>query len=93
MALYAHFRICRTGSRARGCRLRLTPTHKRLITHWTDYARKLRNWLDDRGYEAIISPNTIPKNPHAYNQVAYRSRNLIERLLCRLKNFRSVATH
>jgi len=32
------------------------------------------------------------KTPHTYDQKAYRSRNLIERMFCRLKDFRRIAT-
>ena len=32
------------------------------------------------------------KHPHTYDHPAYRSRNLIERMFCRLKDFRRIAT-
>ena len=32
------------------------------------------------------------KHPHRYDRRAYRRRNVIERMFCRLKDFRRVAT-
>jgi putative transposase len=45
-----------------------------------------------RGCEAVIPPNPTRKHPHAYDPIAYRRRNLIERMFCRLKDFRRIAT-
>lgn len=55
-------------------------------------AASLRNWLAERGAEPVIPPNPTRKNPHAYDRIAYRARNLIERMFCRLKDFRRIAT-
>lgn len=52
----------------------------------------MRDWLADRGTEAVIPPNPTRKHPHTYSGKAYRSRNLIERMFCRLKDFRRIAT-
>nr|WP_322096136.1 transposase [Pelagibius litoralis] len=41
---------------------------------------------------AVIPPNPTRKHPHSYDRIAYRSRNLIERMFCRLKDFRRIAT-
>ena len=68
------------------------PTPRRLIADRAYDARKLRDWLAERGCEAVIPPNPTRKNPHAYDRVAYKSRNLIERMFCRLKDFRRIAT-
>ena len=40
----------------------------------------------------MIPPNPTPKHPATYDPVAYRTRNLIERMFCRLKDFRRIAT-
>jgi transposase len=37
-------------------------------------------------------PNPTRKHPHRFDAEAYKSRNLIERMFCRLKDFRRVAT-
>ena len=42
--------------------------------------------------KAVIPPNPTRKHPHAYDPDAYKGRNLIERMFCRLKDFRRIAT-
>jgi transposase len=65
---------------------------KRLLADRAYDARKLREWLAKQGAQAIIPPNPTRKRPHTYDVEAYRSRNLIERMFCRLKDFRRIAT-
>jgi transposase len=72
--------------------LRRAPVPKRLLADRAYDARKLRDWLAERGAEAVIPPNPTRKRPHSYDTDAYRSRNLIERMFCRLKDFRRIAT-
>ena len=67
------------------------PSHKLLADHAYD-AASLRDWLAERGTEPVIPPNPTRKNPHAYDRDAYRGRNLIERMFCRLKDFHRIAT-
>ena len=55
-------------------------------------ARSLRDWLAERRVKAVIPPNPTRKHPHPYDAKAYRLRNLIERMFCRLKDFRRIAT-
>jgi putative transposase len=64
----------------------------RLIADRAYDARSLRDWLAARGAEAVIPPNPTRKHPHSYDAAAYRDRNLIERMFCRLKDFRRLAT-
>lgn len=68
------------------------PTPRKLIADRAYDARKLRDWLSERGCEAVIPPNPTRKNPHPYDADTYKQRNLIERLFCRLKDFRRIAT-
>ena len=49
-------------------------------------------WLAERGTKAVIPPNPTRKHPHRYGAKAYKGRNLIERMFCRLKDFRRIAT-
>ena len=55
-------------------------------------AKSLRDWLTERRVKPVIPPNPTRKHPHTYDPKAYRLRNLIERMFCRLKDFRRIAT-
>lgn len=44
------------------------------------------------GCQQVIPPNPTRKNPHSYDPVAYRNRNAIERMFCRLKDISRIAT-
>ena len=68
------------------------PTPRRLIADQSYDAKKLREWLAERGCEPVIPPNPTRKHPATYDSVAYKARNLIERMFCRLKDFRRIAT-
>jgi transposase len=67
------------------------PSHKLLADRAYD-AASLRDWLTGRGTQPVIQPNPTRKHPHAYDRDAYRGRNLLERMFCRLKDFRCIAT-
>ena len=51
-----------------------------------------RGWLETRGTEAVIPPRSMRKIQYTYDKKLYRERNLIERMFCRLKDFRRIAT-
>jgi len=70
---------------------RSTPTRWLLADRAYD-ARKLRDWLVAQGIEPVIPPNPTRKHPHPWDPQIYRSRNLVERMFCRLKDFRRIAT-
>jgi len=72
--------------------LAIVPCPSRLLADRAYDARSLRDWLAQRGTEAVIPPNPTRKHPHAYDATAYKRRNLIERMFCRLKDFRRIAT-
>lgn len=72
--------------------LKRVPAPRRLIADRAHDARKFRDWLSERGCEPVIPPNLTRKNPHRYDAEVYRQRNLIERMFCRLKDFRRIAT-
>jgi transposase len=72
--------------------LRRTTTPRRLIADRSYDATKLRQWLAEHGCEPVIPPNPTRKHPATYDLVAYKARNLIERMFCRLKDFRRIAT-
>ena len=52
----------------------------------------IRNDLADRGIEPVIPPRSNRKTPIEYDREAYKRRNLIERCVNRLKQFRRIAT-
>jgi transposase len=52
----------------------------------------LRRFLLDRGTLPVIPNNPTRKHCHPFDPQAYRQRNLIERMFCRLKDWRRIAT-
>lgn len=52
----------------------------------------IRAAIQAQGAEVVIPTTRSRKIPIPYNQDAYRSRNLVERLWCRLKDWRRIAT-
>jgi transposase len=67
------------------------PFHKLLADRGYD-ADHLRRALAERGAEAVIPSTTSRKAPIPYDTLAYRQRNRVERMWCRLKDFRRIAT-
>ncbi len=58
----------------------------------TDEARRLRDWLTECGCDPVILPNPTRKQPRSYDKEGYRGRNVGERMFCRIKDFRRIAT-
>jgi transposase len=52
----------------------------------------LRQFLLARGTQPVIPNNPTRKHFHPFDAVAYKQRNLIERMFCRLKDWRRIAT-
>lgn len=55
-------------------------------------ANSLRALLAEKGTTAVIPSTATRKVAIAHDVRAYRKRNLVERMFCRLKDFRRVAT-
>ena len=55
-------------------------------------AQSLRKELIARQIKPVIPPNPTRKHPDRYDKRAYKGRNVIERMFCRLKDFRRIAT-
>ena len=55
-------------------------------------ADHLRKRLADEGVQAVIPARAKRRHPSDHDPVAYRQRNLVERLWARLKDYRRVAT-
>ncbi len=73
-------------------RLTRIPTPRHLLADRAYNARWLRDWLTERGCEAVIPPNPTRKPPQSYDRDGYRGRNVVDRMFCRLKDFRRIAT-
>ena len=54
-------------------------------------ANSLRSVLREHGAEAVIPSTRSRRRPIPYDPVAYKQRNLIERMFGRLKDFRRIA--
>lgn len=65
---------------------------RRLLADKGYDANSLRSLLKARRTTAVIPSTASRKTPIRYDRQAYRKRNLIERMFCRLKDFRRVAT-
>ena len=52
----------------------------------------IRRQVEDRGAMPNIPPKANRKWKNCFSPVLYRNRNAIERVFCRLKDFRRVAT-
>ena len=52
----------------------------------------IRTLVAERGAEAVIPSTASRRTPIPYDRDAYRARNQVERLWCRLKDWRRIAT-
>jgi transposase len=64
----------------------------RLIADKGYDSNAIRAAIQAQGAEVVIPPTRSRKAPIPYNREAYRTRNLVERLWCRLKDWRRIAT-
>lgn len=64
---------------------------RRLLADKGYDADHLRKLLAERGAEAVIPSTAARRTPIPYDKSAYRERNRVERMWCRLKDFRRVA--
>jgi len=55
-------------------------------------SKVLREWLAKRGTDAVIPPRKNRKLQYAYDKALYRQRNVIERMFCRIKDWRRIHT-
>ena len=55
-------------------------------------ADHLRQSLIENGTTPVIPNKPDRKRRHPFDKTAYRARNAIERMFCRLKDFRRIAT-
>lgn len=55
-------------------------------------ADHLRHFLKARGTTVVIPNKTNRTNIYPFDAVLYKTRNVIERMFCRIKDFRGIAT-
>ena len=55
-------------------------------------SKALRDWLAERGTTAVIPPRKNRKVQYHYDKTVYRQCTIIERMFCRLKDWRRIAT-
>jgi transposase len=67
-------------------------TPERLIGDKGYDSDEIRSDLAKRGIEPVIPPRSNRTKPIGYDRKAYKRRNLIERCVNRLKQFRRIAT-
>ena len=72
--------------------LGIVKSPNRLIADKAYDADSLRNWLKIRRIKAVIPSTASRTVAYPLDRAVYRRRNLIERLFCRLKNWRRLAT-
>lgn len=65
---------------------------RRLLADKAYDADSLRQWLAKAKIKAVIPSSAARRTPYPLDRRAYRRRNVIERLFCRLKNWRRIAT-
>jgi len=65
---------------------------KQLIADKAYDAESLRRWLKAHRIKAVVPSTASRTKPYPLDRRAYRRRNRIERLFCRLKNWRRLAT-
>lgn len=65
---------------------------KRLLADKAYDADRFRIWLADRKITAVIPSTASRTVPYPIDRKAYRRRNVIERMFCKLKNWRRIAT-
>jgi transposase len=65
---------------------------KRLLADKAYDADSLRRWLKQGKIRAAIPSTASRRTPYPLDRTAYKRRNVIERMFCKLKNWRRIAT-
>jgi transposase len=65
---------------------------RRLVADRGYDSNAIRALIAERGAEAVIPPSSTRVRQIPYDRTVYRQRNLVERLWCRLKDWRRIAT-
>lgn len=65
---------------------------KQLLADKAYDSNDLRQWLKQRGTTPVIPNKCNRKKPYPFKKRRYKQRNKIERMFCRLKDARRIAT-
>jgi len=76
---------------AQRCIEALPPTAELVADKGYD-SKVLRDRLEERGTTAVIPLRKNRKVQYDYDTAVYKQHNIIERMFCRLKNWRRIAT-
>ena len=68
------------------------PPPKKLLADRAYDIDAFRDWLIQRGTTPVIPRKLNRRIPKPFNKHAYRHRNKVERMFCRLKDARRIAT-
>jgi transposase len=86
-----------TGGEAHDCTvaerlIRRTDVAEQLLGDKAYDSAELRDWLVDRGTKPVIPNRSNRKQPFSFNKRVYKLRHRIENAICRIKDFRRIAT-
>ena len=68
------------------------PASKHLVADKGYDSQAFREWLQARGTEPVIPPRKNRKIQYDYDRDVYKQRNVVERMFCRFKDWRRIAT-
>jgi transposase len=68
------------------------PPSRELVGDKGYCSNDLRAWLEARGTRVVIPPKRNRRVQHPFDPAIYKQRNVIERMFCRFKDWRRVAT-
>ena len=68
------------------------PTGVSLIMDRAYESDAMRQLVQDKGLKPVVPPKANRKEPWDYDKELYKKRNQVERLFCRIKRFRRIAT-
>lgn len=68
------------------------PPARELVADKGYDSKALREWLEERGTTAVIPPRKNRNVQYGYDKAIYKQRNVIERMFCRFKDWRRIAT-
>ena len=89
--------ILLTGGEAHDCTvaerlINRTKAAKELLGDKAYDSAEIREHLADRGIKAVIPNRSNRKKPYSFNKKSYVRRHRIENAICRIKDFRRIAT-